>query len=143
MGRSSIELTDLGVEDLAAYLPRTDRLVARGGEGDGTGVWDAVLERLRARDTAASTRLAEVLRTPLMVILARTMYSEAPGREPEELLDTARFPTAGHLEEHLLAGFVPKRSTGAAPSNGPTAVVGSGTGTPTRPCAGSAIWRTA
>ncbi len=104
---AGIELTDLGVEDLAAYLPRTDRLVARGGEGDGTGVWDAVLERLRARDTAASTRLAEVLRTPLMVILARTMYSEAPGREPEELLDTARFPTAGHLEEHLLAGFVP------------------------------------
>ncbi|MFI1188618.1 helix-turn-helix domain-containing protein [Streptomyces californicus] len=112
---AGIELTDLGVEDLAAYLPRTDRLVAqgggeggeKGGEEDGTGVWDAVLQRLKARDTAASIRLAEVLRTPLMVILARTMYSEGPGREPAELLDTARFPTAGHLEEHLLAGFVP------------------------------------
>ncbi|MFE4053972.1 helix-turn-helix domain-containing protein [Streptomyces sp. YIM B13518] len=101
---AGIELTDLTVEDLAAYLPRTDRL---GGEGCGVGVWDAVLERLRVRDAPASTRLAEVLRTPLMVVLARTMYSEAPGKDPAELLDTARFPTASHLEEHLLAGFVP------------------------------------
>ncbi|MFE3588066.1 helix-turn-helix domain-containing protein [Streptomyces niveus] len=112
---AGIELTDLTVEDLTAYLPRTDRLVghgcegggAGGGEGAGAGVWDAVLKRLRVRDAPASTRLAEVLRTPLMVILARTMYSEAPGKDPEELLDTARFPTTGHLEEHLLAGFVP------------------------------------
>lgn len=99
---AGIELTDLTIEDLTAYLPRTDRL---GGEG--AGVWNAVLKRLRVRDAPASTQLAEVLRTPLMVILARTMYSEAPGKDPEELLDTARFPTTGHLEEHLLAGFVP------------------------------------
>ncbi|MEV8349715.1 helix-turn-helix domain-containing protein [Streptomyces niveus] len=112
---AGIELTDLTVEDLTAYLPRTDRLVAHGregggaggGEGAGAGVWNAVLKRLRVRDAPESTRLAEVLRTPLMVILARTMYSEAPGKDPEELLDTARFPTTGHLEEHLLAGFVP------------------------------------
>ncbi|MFE6029037.1 helix-turn-helix domain-containing protein [Streptomyces niveus] len=104
---AGIELTDLTVEDLTAYLPRTDRLVGHGGEGGGAGVWDAVLKRLPVRDAPASTRLAEVLRTPLMVILARTMYSEAPGKDPEELLDTARFPTTGHLEEHLLASFVP------------------------------------
>ncbi|MFD7288688.1 helix-turn-helix domain-containing protein [Streptomyces sp. NPDC059863] len=99
---AGIELTDLTIEDLTAYLPRTDRL---GGEG--AGVWNAVLTRLRVRDASASTQLAEVLRIPLMVILARTMYSEAPGKDPAELLDTARFPTASHLEEHLLAGFVP------------------------------------
>ncbi|GGW47369.1 helix-turn-helix domain-containing protein [Streptomyces griseoloalbus] len=104
---AGIELTDLTVKDLAAYLPRTDRLVAHGGEDGGAGVWDAVLERLSVRNEPASTQLAEVLRTPLMVILARTMYSEAPGKDPAELLDTARFPTASHLEEHLLAGFVP------------------------------------
>ncbi|MFE4059367.1 helix-turn-helix domain-containing protein [Streptomyces sp. NPDC059096] len=104
---AGIELTDLTIEDLAAYLPRTDRLVGHGGEGGSAGVWDAVLKRLRVRDAPASTRLAEVLRTPLMVILARTIYSEAPGKDPAELLDTARFPTTGHLEEHLLAGFVP------------------------------------
>ncbi|MGW6287329.1 helix-turn-helix domain-containing protein [Streptomyces sp. NPDC055107] len=104
---AGIELTDLTIEDLTAYLPRTDRLVAHGGEGGGAGVWESVLKRLRVHDTPASTQLAKVLRTPLMVILARTMYSEAPGKNPEELLSTARFPTAGHLEEHLLAGFVP------------------------------------
>lgn len=104
---AGIELTDLTIEDLTAYLPRTDRLVAHGGEDGGTGVWEAVLKRLRVHDTPASTQLAKVLRTPLMVILARTMYSEAPGKNPEELLSTARFPTAGHIEEHLLAGFVP------------------------------------
>ncbi|WP_381802406.1 helix-turn-helix domain-containing protein [Streptomyces niveus] len=112
---AGIELTDLTIEDLTAYLPRTDRLAAHGGEGGGAGggdgggagVWNAVLKRLQVRDAPASTQLAKVLRTPLMVILARTMYSEAPGKDPEELLDTARFPTTGHLEEHLLAGFVP------------------------------------
>ncbi|MGW1666622.1 NACHT domain-containing protein [Streptomyces microflavus] len=113
---AAIELTDLTIEDLTDYLPRTDRLVARDGEGG--GVWDAVLKRLRVRDTLASNRLAEVLRTPLMVILARTMYSEAPGNDPEELLDTARFPTTSHLEEHLLAGFVPTVYRRRAPEQG-------------------------
>ncbi|MFI2209180.1 NACHT domain-containing protein [Streptomyces sp. NPDC020141] len=99
------ELHDLTVEDLAAYLPRTDRLAASGGRGD-VRVWDAFLERLRAGDTAAGVRLGGVLGTPLMVALARTMY-ETPGKSPLELFDTARFPTERHIEEHLLAGFVP------------------------------------
>lgn len=42
-----------------------------------------------------------------MIILARTMYSEAPDRNPAELLDDGRFPDENSLEEHLLAGFVP------------------------------------
>ncbi|MFF1649739.1 hypothetical protein [Streptomyces sp. NPDC058240] len=42
-----------------------------------------------------------------MIILARTMYSEAPDRNPAELLDAERFPDENSLEEHLLAGFVP------------------------------------
>ncbi|MFE7754015.1 NACHT domain-containing protein [Streptomyces sp. NPDC057418] len=100
-----IELTDLTIKDLAAYLPRTDRL-ASGGR-DEARLWDTALERLRIEDTPASARLAQVLGTPLMVTLARTMYSDTPGRNPMELFDTARFPTEHHLEEHLLAGFVP------------------------------------
>lgn len=42
-----------------------------------------------------------------MVILARTVHSETPGRDPAELLDSARFPTTRAIEEHLLSGFVP------------------------------------
>ncbi|KJK46050.1 helix-turn-helix domain-containing protein [Streptomyces sp. NRRL F-4428] len=109
---AAIELVDLTPDDLAGYLPRTVRTIAgdthvtagTGGAGD---VWDTVLEELRTRGTPAGANLATVLTTPLMVILARTLYSEMPGRDPSELLDAARFPTAKALEEHLLAGFVP------------------------------------
>ncbi|GAB3969139.1 NACHT domain-containing protein [Streptomyces sparsus] len=104
---AGIELADLTVEDLAAYLPRTARPVAH-DTPRATGVWDEALDALRASGAApGAARLADVLRTPLMVILARTMYSEAPDRSPAELLDTTRFPTPSDLEEHLLAGFVP------------------------------------
>ncbi|MFF7636405.1 helix-turn-helix domain-containing protein [Kitasatospora sp. NPDC008050] len=121
---AGIELTDLSPDDLAGYLPRTVREVTRGatdgrgttdgcGDGDGHGdggratAWDGVLTAVRAGGTQAQANLAEVLTTPLMVILARTMYSETPDRDPAELLDATRFPTARSLEEHLLAGFVP------------------------------------
>jgi hypothetical protein len=62
-----------------------------------------------------------VLSTPLMVLLARTEYSDTPGQDPVVLLDTARFPTPEALEEHLLAGFVPavyRRRPPAAPRAG-------------------------
>ncbi|WP_354644637.1 helix-turn-helix domain-containing protein [Kitasatospora camelliae] len=103
---AGIELADLTLDDLAAYLPRTTRPVARGDGGTGA-VWGPVLEELRAQNTRGSVNLARVLGTPLMVILARTMYSETPDRDPAELLDTGRFPAENTLEEHLLAGFVP------------------------------------
>ncbi|MBW1604506.1 helix-turn-helix domain-containing protein [Streptomyces sp. JJ66] len=103
---AGIELADLTVDDLAAYLPRTVRPVPH-DTPRATGVWDEVLDAVRTGHAPGAARLAEVLRTPLMVILARTMYSEAPGRAPAELLDTTRFPTTSDLEEHLLAGFVP------------------------------------
>ncbi|MFE9696706.1 helix-turn-helix domain-containing protein [Streptomyces sp. NPDC006270] len=106
-----IELADLAFDDLADYLPRTTRIAPPHGSGDGTGApgatWDAVLAALRTRKTPAAADLATVLTTPLMVVLARTLYSETPRRDPAELLDTARFPSVRSLEEHLLAGFVP------------------------------------
>ncbi|WP_030871020.1 helix-turn-helix domain-containing protein [Streptomyces sp. NRRL S-37] len=102
-----IELADLSVEDLDAYLPRTDRLSASLGSPGAAGVWGAVLEALRSPGTTAGAQLRQVLGTPLMVTLARTIYSDVPGNDPAELLDTARFPTGRHIEEHLLANFVP------------------------------------
>ncbi|MFJ4776549.1 helix-turn-helix domain-containing protein [Streptomyces sp. NPDC088762] len=104
-----IELTDLTLDDLADYLPRTTRTVPSGASAaHGTGsAWDAVLTQLRTRQDPVHTNLATVLSTPLMVILARTLYSETPGRDPAELLDATRFPSVKSLDEHLLAGFVP------------------------------------
>ncbi|MFC9293751.1 helix-turn-helix domain-containing protein [Streptomyces sp. NPDC057011] len=107
-----IELTDLTLQDLADYLPRTTRSLpsegsdALGPEAAGSS-WDPVLAQLRTRRGTAHRNLATVLTTPLMVILARTLYSETPGRDPAELLDSARFPSVKSLDEHLLAGFVP------------------------------------
>jgi hypothetical protein len=96
---AGVQLTDLTPADLAGYLPRTTR---RTGE-DGS-VWQPVLTELR--DHPGGT-LAEVLTTPLMVGLARTIYSDTPDHDPAELLDAARFPTAPAVEEHLLGSFVP------------------------------------
>ncbi|MCX4967566.1 helix-turn-helix domain-containing protein [Streptomyces sp. NBC_00654] len=105
---AGIELGDLTLDDLTVYLPRTARPVARGhGHSDGGASWDPVLRELRAREGGTEPALARVLSTPLMITLARTMYSEAPGSDPMELLDSERFPDAHSLEEHLLAGFVP------------------------------------
>ncbi|GAA2825141.1 NACHT domain-containing protein [Kitasatospora paracochleata] len=104
---AGIELTDLTLDDLGSYLPRTDRTTAPDGEPGGGSVWDGVLDALRDPRTPGGANLAAALTTPLMVSLARTMYSDAPDRDPAELLDTARFPTVRALEEHLLAGFLP------------------------------------
>ncbi|MFI5980268.1 helix-turn-helix domain-containing protein [Streptomyces sp. NPDC051555] len=101
---AGIELTDLTPDDLADYLPRTTRTTGAVASGS---PWDAVLTALRTRRDPPNVRLAEVLTTPLMVILARTLYSEKPDRDPAELLDATRFPSVKSLDEHLLAGFVP------------------------------------
>ncbi|MFE2551946.1 helix-turn-helix domain-containing protein [Streptomyces sp. NPDC059355] len=110
-----IELADLTVDDVAAYLPRTARRNGGQGGGYGRGVWDAVTERLRERSGEgdgqghghAADPLTGALRTPLMTALARTLYSERTGADPAELLDAETFPDESSIEEHLLAGFVP------------------------------------
>lgn len=76
-GAAGIELIDLTPEDLANYLPRTTRRNAEGGT-----VWDTVLTELREH---RATDLAAVLTTPLMVVLARTVYSDTPGQDPAVL----------------------------------------------------------
>ncbi|MFE2726873.1 NACHT domain-containing protein [Kitasatospora sp. NPDC059327] len=102
---AGVELIDLTLDDVADYLPRTARPA---GRGSGAGaVWDAVLAELRDQRTPGSRNLAQVLRTPLMIVLAQTMYSRTPERDPGELLNITRFPTGHSVEKHLLAGFVP------------------------------------
>ncbi|MFI1523654.1 helix-turn-helix domain-containing protein [Kitasatospora cineracea] len=102
---AAVELTDLSPEDLGAYLPRTVR-TASGDRASPAG-WDPVLAELCAGATVEARNLAAALSTPLMVILARTVYSDNPELDPAELLDAARFPDPHSVEEHLLKGFVP------------------------------------
>lgn len=98
-----VALTDLTIDDLAGYLPRTTRKTGAGGSA-----WQPVLTELRDHpDSTASRTLAAVLTTPLMVGLARTIYSDTPDHDPAVLLDTERFPTVPAVEEHLLGNFVP------------------------------------
>ncbi|HEY3712615.1 MAG TPA: helix-turn-helix domain-containing protein [Amycolatopsis sp.] len=99
---AGVELTDLTRTDVVNYLPRTARKDASGT------VWDPVLAELRAdRPSPAGASLGAVLTTPLMVMLARTSYSNTPGRDPAELLDTERFATPEAIEDHLLDSFIP------------------------------------
>ncbi|MFF4717484.1 NACHT domain-containing protein [Streptomyces eurythermus] len=98
-----IELTDLSPNDLVRYLPHT---------GAKSAEWGEVLEHLSA---APGSPAAMALRTPLMVALARAVYSDVPNRDPRELL-TGCFPSVEALENHLLDSFIPTvyRDTPAA-----------------------------
>ncbi|KUL43842.1 hypothetical protein ADL22_13260 [Streptomyces sp. NRRL F-4489] len=101
---AAVELTDLTLDDLADYLPRTTRKAP--GRGGPATAWEPVLRALRERPhSRAAANLATVLTTPLMVTLARAVYSDTPGGDPSALLDTHRFGTPGELEDHLLDNF--------------------------------------
>lgn len=99
---AGIELDDLTFDDLAGYLPGT------APPGTTATAWNLVLEELiQQPEKPQAERLLKVLRTPLMTLVARTIYSDVPDNDPGELLDAERFPTVTALEQHLLAGFVP------------------------------------
>ncbi|REK91280.1 helix-turn-helix domain-containing protein [Streptomyces inhibens] len=101
---AAVDLTDLTPGDLADYLPRTTRK-ARGGVPAATA-WDPVLRELReGAHSQGGANLAAVLTTPLMVTLARAVYSDTPGNDPASLLDTRRFGSPEKLEDHLLDNF--------------------------------------
>lgn len=88
---AGIELAALDVEDLAGYLPRTGK----------AGAWEPVLQRMRARPDGP---LAAALDTPLLVALARTVYSDGRDRDPAEL---EGFATAEDVRRHLFGAFLP------------------------------------
>ncbi|MFH8801241.1 helix-turn-helix domain-containing protein [Streptomyces sp. NPDC017936] len=101
-----VELADLTLDDLDHYLPRTTRKTDRADPA--AGAWDTVLKHLRAPSPdGPPAPLATVLSTPLMVALARTVYSDTPDHDPASLLDTGKFGSARDLEEHLLDNFLP------------------------------------
>ncbi|BCL18247.1 NACHT domain-containing protein [Streptomyces tuirus] len=109
-----VELRPLERAAVRDYLERTARSIgetAPGGEP--ATVWTAVLD-------APSVPLAAVLTSPLMVTLARTVYGDG-SRDPSELNDEVRFPTAEDIEKHLLDAFVPAAFADRASPWGPEA----------------------
>lgn len=93
-------LTDLTVADLHAYLPRTARVIDS-ANGKSATKWNPVLGKLRQADA-----LRSVLTTPLMVSLARAIYSDNPIADPVELLDVNRFSSRQAIEDHLLDSYM-------------------------------------
>lgn len=90
-----IELEPVRASDAAAFL--------RTGTPSDAGRWRPIVERIRSD---ADSPIAQVLSSPLMVGLARTLY-RAPGTNPAELLDPDHFGTALVIENHLLDGLIP------------------------------------
>jgi hypothetical protein len=62
--------------------------------------WQPLLDRLRAHPDEP---LAQALRSPLMIDLARTVYAAG---NPADLLDTARFRDQATIEHHLLQAYL-------------------------------------
>ncbi|MER6666332.1 NACHT domain-containing protein [Amycolatopsis japonica] len=65
--------------------------------------WMALMDHLTSDPTGA---VASASSTPLMVSLIRGVYAN-PNRDPDELLDTARFPDQDAIENHLLDAVIP------------------------------------
>ncbi|XUL87045.1 NACHT domain-containing protein [Streptomyces galilaeus] len=106
-----VELRPLGLAQAGAHLERTARPL-RPVEGATGTVWTPVLRELTARPDCPAAR---ALTIPLMVALARAVYGDT-SRDPSELLDPDRFPTAEAVEEHLLGAFVPAAFADSGPS---------------------------
>ncbi|MEY8037989.1 NACHT domain-containing protein [Saccharopolyspora cebuensis] len=104
---AAIQLCDLDLDDVAAYLPLTVR--KRHLEWTRTK-WHPVIDRIRDETDDAGRVVATVFRTPLMVSLARTIFSET-NADPQRLLETPHELTMPErcalLEDQLLAGFIP------------------------------------
>ncbi|MER6086644.1 NACHT domain-containing protein [Streptomyces bluensis] len=102
-GTAAITLRTLSLADVAGLLRRSSR--TRAG---GRTKWDPVLDRLAdpgAAGTREVRRLRTVLGNPLMVSLARTVYSDTVA-DPAVLLDAGRFDSVRALERHLLSAYV-------------------------------------
>ncbi|GHH29897.1 helix-turn-helix domain-containing protein [Lentzea cavernae] len=91
---AAVVLADLTCDDLADYLPRTTRKTGPAGN-----VWKPVLDEVRCGGP-----LAQVLTTPLMVALARRIYSDTPDHDPAALLGLHE---PDEIERHLLSSFIP------------------------------------
>jgi hypothetical protein len=99
-GAAGVELEELNTAAVRNYLSE--------GTMDEPGRWDPVFELL---DTDAP--VADALRNPLRISLARTIYNPRPGEQaenvpaPSELCDRKKFDAPQKVDDHLFRAFVP------------------------------------
>jgi len=99
-----IGLEDLTLNEISRYLPFTARPLPDASENQTK--WDPVLKHMRSNSgDAQSAALLEVFATPLMVSLARRIYSDTAA-DPKELLDRTRFSSVTALSDYLLDQFI-------------------------------------
>lgn len=116
-GAARIELEPLTSWDLEEHLARASPLGATRG-----AAWNPVVGlvwRLGKRDDLGRSNVDAALSTPLMLTLARTVYSNSE-TSPLALLNIDRFPTPKAIEEDLLAEVVP--AAYRQPPDGPEGV---------------------
>lgn len=92
-----VRLSDLASDDVRSYLPLTTRKTRSGTATK----WDPVLDH--TYQSPGFSALAAVLSTPLMVALARAIFSDTDA-DPTDLL---KCTSAAEMEDRLLEGFVP------------------------------------
>ncbi|RSM47030.1 NACHT domain-containing protein [Amycolatopsis balhimycina DSM 5908] len=106
-----VEIEPVGAEAAIEFLTARTRA--------GETRWRPVEQRLRRQPDSP---LAQALRTPLMVDLARAAYAD-PKTDPGELCDTDRFGGPELIEDHLLDAYLPAgyahRPTPPAPDGRP------------------------
>lgn len=97
-----VEIEPVTAAQAAEYLPA--------GQREGSRRWIPVTAQL---ETCPTGVLARTLSTPLMVYLARTMYTP-PDTDPTAL---TTFTDPGSVEEHLLRGYLPAIYTPRTPTD--------------------------
>jgi hypothetical protein len=107
-GAAVVVLADLSLNDIDTYL----HLAARSKAPGLPSTWAPVLARLRAADhDLVAESVVAVLRNPLMLSLARTIYSDT-ATDPKDLFQVASSQDSAqqrrhHIEAHLLSRFIP------------------------------------
>jgi hypothetical protein len=103
-----LEIQPVSIEDAMGFLGGADPHPER---------WQPILDHLTVHPDGP---LARALRSPLMIDLARTIYT-IPGARPADLCDGKRFPDQGSIERHLFDMFlrVAYDSRSAAPGSQP------------------------
>jgi hypothetical protein len=105
-------LTTAAVAELAPVTAAEAIAFLRAAAGPAAAHWDPVASYLRAHPDGP---LVAALSTPLMIALARTIYT-APSRNPSELVDLAKTGGQAAVELHLLDGFIPAAYTSPPPA---------------------------